>query len=338
MNAEETSKRTSADETDVVLRPWRDESDLPAIAAVLNASVAADGIDIYRSVDEVRNFLEHTPHLDPEKDTFLAEADGRLVAYGDASWSDEIAGGRVYRVDMYVLPDYRATTLPARLFTNVIDRLKAIAATHPVVHPKFLHIVLGESEGRLRTVVEARGFKPTRTFYRMLRADLKDIPDLPLPPGLEIRRVDPTHFRPIYTAMREAFQDHWGTRPASEEDYQRWVNDPVADPDLWQVAWDGDQVAGMVLNVIDEEENRRYDRARGYTEDICVRRPWRRRGLARALIAHSLRVVREAGMTEAALGVDSDNQNGALGLYHDLGYETQWKFFAYRKPLTQEVG
>jgi ribosomal protein S18 acetylase RimI-like enzyme len=90
----------------------------------------------------------------------------------------------------------------------------------------------------------------------------------------------------------------------------------------------------MVLNFIDEDENQRYDRARGFTEDICVRRPWRRRGLARALIARSLRVIADAGMTEAALGVDSDNQTGALDLYLGLGYETRWKFFAFRKPFT----
>jgi ribosomal protein S18 acetylase RimI-like enzyme len=334
MTAKTTTGHTAISELGIVLRPYHGQDDLPAIAAVINASMAADGIDIVRNVNEVRNFLEHSPNFDPSQDTFLAEADGNLIAYGDATWNDENAGGRVYRADTYVLPDYRATSLPAVLFGSLIERLEAVAASHADIQPKVLHVSLGEKEDALRAVVERQGFKPTRTFYRMVRGDLKNIPDIPLPSGLEVRQVRPEDKRAIYEALKEAFRDHWGTRPASEDDYQQWEKDPIANPDLWQVAWDEDEIAGMVLNFVDEDENQRYDRARGYTEGICVRRPWRRRGLARALIARSLQVLADAGMTEAALGVDSDNQTGALDLYLGLGYETRWKFFAFRKPLT----
>jgi len=41
---------------------------------------------------------------------------------------------------------------------------------------------------------------------------------------------------------------------------------------------------------------------RGWTDPIGVRRRWRKQGLARALIARSLRLLREQGMTEAGLG------------------------------------
>ncbi len=331
---EPTTDHTQISDLGIVLRPYSGAADLPAIAEVLNTSMAADGIDVVRNTDEVRNFLEHSPHFDPGQDTFLAEADGKLVAYGDATWNDENAGGRVYRADIYVLPNYRETSLPASLFGRLTERLEQVAAAHADVEPKALHVSLGEKEDALRAVVERQGFKPTRTFYRMVRGDLEHIPDIPMPSGLEVRPVRPEHNRAIYDAMKEAFRDHWGTRPASDDDYRMWTKDPNANPDLWQVAWDKDEIAGMVLNFIDEDENQRYDRARGYTEDICVRRPWRRRGLARALIARSLRVISDAGMTQAALGVDSDNQTGALDLYLGLGYETRWKFFAFRKPLT----
>jgi ribosomal protein S18 acetylase RimI-like enzyme len=107
---------------------------------------------------------------------------------------------------------------------------------------------------------------------------------------------------------------------------------------LWQVAWDGDQVAGMVLNFINHQENLEYDRKRGYTETICVRRPWRRRGLARALIARSFQMHKELGMTEAALGVDAENPNGALRLYQSMGFQQIKRNTVYRKPLWQGAG
>jgi ribosomal protein S18 acetylase RimI-like enzyme len=74
---------------------------------------------------------------------------------------------------------------------------------------------------------------------------------------------------------------------------------------------------------------------RGWLEHISVRAPWRRRGLARAMTAESLRRLRDAGMTEAMLGVDADNPTGALGLYQRLGFEVDARSTAYRRPLTR---
>jgi mycothiol synthase len=333
MNVQKIPNPTTDRAAAFSIRHWRGEADLPIIANVINTSMAADEIDIVRSVDELRSFLEHWPNLDPGQDTFLVELDDEVIAYGDTSWNDEHAGGRTYRADMYVLPAYRDTDVPERLFHSLLSRLQALASRHPGIDDQHFHMMLAEGEERLMALFEDHGFKRARTFFRMVRDSLEGIPDLPMPQGIEVRAVEPGHYRAIYAAMKEAFRDHWGTQPPSEEGYEFWINDPLADPALWQVAWDGDQVAGMVLNFIDHDENRRYDRSRGYTEDICVRRPWRRRGLAKALIARSLRVIADAGMAEAALGVDADNDSGALTLYEDLGYRVQWKMFAYRRPF-----
>ena len=89
----------------------------------------------------------------------------------------------------------------------------------------------------------------------------------------------------------------------------------------------------MVLSFIDQEENAEYGRQRGYTETICVRRPWRRQGLARALIARSFLALKERGMTEAALGVDAENLNGALQLYKSMGFGVVKRHATYRKKM-----
>ena len=73
--------------------------------------------------------------------------------------------------------------------------------------------------------------------------------------------------------------------------------------------------------------------ARGWLEHISVRRPWRGRGLGRALTAEGLRRLRAAGMTEAMLGVDAENPTGALGLYERLGFEVHQRTTAYRLEL-----
>lgn len=44
-------------------------------------------------------------------------------------------------------------------------------------------------------------------------------------------------------------------------------------------------------------------------------------GVATALIGRNPRLLAERGMTEAALGVDTQNQTGALALYERVGFE-----------------
>ena len=51
------------------------------------------------------------------------------------------------------------------------------------------------------------------------------------------------------------------------------------------------------------------------------------------LIAESLRVLRDRGMTSAALGVDADNPSGALGLYEGLGFAVDLRATAWRRSF-----
>jgi ribosomal protein S18 acetylase RimI-like enzyme len=144
--------------------------------------------------------------------------------------------------------------------------------------------------------------------------------------GLELARA-------VFEADVEAFADHWGGFDRSEESLQRWLSNPSNDLSLWMAAFDGDEVAGGVINVVDDATNEARGIRRGWLASVFTRRPWRRRGLARALIARSLVALRERGMTTAALGVDAANPSGALGLYEDLGFAVDYRSTAWRREL-----
>ena len=94
--------------------------------------------------------------------------------------------------------------------------------------------------------------------------------------------------RPVWDADTEAFQDHWGGFDTSDEQLARWLARASFDPTMWVVAYDGDQVAGGVINAIEADENEALGVNRGWLHSVFTRRPWRKRGLARALIARSL--------------------------------------------------
>ena len=159
------------------------------------------------------------------------------------------------------------------------------------------------------TLLRGEGYAATRWFFEMTRPTLDDLPEAPLPPGLEVRPVlTEEQAVAVMLAEDEAFRDHWGHRPESDADRRRWLDDPRQDLSLWQVAYAGAEVAGVVFPLVDAAENERFGR-----------RPWRRRGVARALIVGALLALRQRGLTSAVLGVDADNPTGALGLYETVG-------------------
>ena len=164
--------------------------------------------------------------------------------------------------------------------------------------------------------------------------DLADpIPDRPLPAGLEVRPVVEADHRRIWDADEEAFRDLWNPAERTSEDFVSWFSEPELDTSLWRVAWAGDEVAGSVMAFIFRAENEGFGLRRGWLEHVSVRRPWRKRGIASALMAGALQGLRDAGMTEAALGVDAENQSGALRVYEAMGFRRSRTGVSYRKSF-----
>jgi len=183
-------------------------------------------------------------------------------------------------------------------------------------------VAVTDRDPEQRAAAERLGFRVVRSFAQLVRPNLDDIPDVPLPQGFEIRPIaadDRAMHRRVYDAAKRGFADSWGEEAPSDADFQRFISAPSFDPTLWRVAFHGDGIAGQILNFLEEEVE--VDGSRiGWTESISVQPEFRRRGLARALLAASLRSVRDAGATKAALGVDLMNPADARSLYESLGF------------------
>ncbi|HEY5496272.1 MAG TPA: GNAT family N-acetyltransferase, partial [Candidatus Limnocylindrales bacterium] len=59
-------------------------------------------------------------------------------------------------------------------------------------------------------------------------------------------------------------------------------------------------------------------------------------GVASALISRALRALRDRGMTQAALGVDAQNETGALRLYQRMGFREAARETEWRRPLVRD--
>jgi mycothiol synthase len=315
------------------LRRFRGEADYEVMASIIQQSFDADGIDFLYTADDAKRFYEHPHNFDPYEDTMYVQVGSETVGYLDVVWREESAGTLIYRHGGYLVPSWRRKGIGTAMLRWMEDRLRQIAATHTKDAPRVFRTWSDSRETGKLALLQAHGYKPVRYFFEMVRKMEAPLPHAPLPAGLELRPAKPEHYHRVWEALDEAFRDHWGHTPSAEAEYERWIRDRRFQPELWTIAWDGDQIAGTILNYIDEEENQVHNRKRGFTEDICVRRPWRRKGLARAMLVRSILRLKELGMTEAGLGVDTDNPNGALRLYTSVGFEPVRKSMVLEKPL-----
>ena len=313
-------------------RFFSDASDYGRLSALTIAANRFDDIPYLPSPHNLQVEMEAAEGADPVDDAVIVEVDGQVVA---ATGIERVVREDIptYQVWGTVDPGFRRRGLGTALMGWTLVRARVRASREDPGGRVDLASFAEDSETGQRALLAGVGLEPTRNFFLMRRAGLEGVPDVPLPDGLEIRPVSGDQWRTILDAENEAFRDHWGHREMPKSDYQRTFGQTEVDTSLWVVAWDGHQVAGVVQNWIWPEENERLNIKRGWLEHISVRRPWRRRGLARAITAASLVKLRDAGLDEAMLGVDSENPNGALGLYEGLGFVMRSRAAAYRREF-----
>jgi mycothiol synthase len=319
-------------------RGFRGEQDYPSMLAVIHGSKEADGLERTESLEDITRNYQHLMNSDPYQDMLFVEMYGEVIGYSRVWWQQELEGLRHYNHFTFLLPEWREKGIRRAMLRHNERRLQEIAAGHPEDGPRCFECWASDTETHWASLLISEGYEAMRYGFEMVRPDLENIPDLRLPEGVEVRPVVPEQIPTIWAAVKEAFRDHWGySEQGWDEELAAWQGSPTFQPHLWQVAWDGDQVVGTVQCQIDEAQNQEYGRKRGYTEGICVRRAWRRQGVAKALIARGFQVLKEQGMTEAALGVDADNPNGALQLYKSMGFQVVKQLTTYRKPLVEGV-
>jgi len=321
---------------DLCFRHFRGASDYGPIATVLTISQRADHYERSVTAEFITAAYENSlTNCDPCTDMIMAEVSGEMVGYVRGWWEQESPSLTLYKHVGALLPAWRRKGIGRAMLDWMEARLRYIGGCHPHEAGKYFQASVSQFQEGAAILLERAGYQSVRYFLEMVRPNLEDIPDLPLPDGVETRPVTPDQYRAIWESASEAAQEEWGATGQTENNYQEWLKDPLFQPDLWQIAWDKStgKPAGNVMTYIHHEENKQFDRKRGYTEGVGVAREWRRRGLARALISRSLRAQKEAGMADSALVADSDSTSGVTNLYESCGFQIVKRDTVYRKPL-----
>lgn len=318
-------------------RGFAGKSDYPKMAKLIQEISIADDTQNWTTAEDIERDYGHLVNSKPETDMLMVEdQQGNLAAYVRVDWDLDDEKRQVFGFPFNIHPTARTMPLHSHLLGWVEKRSREVAAETQAASTSILRAFLRnvEKDEMMKEALEGQGFSPVRFMNRMLRNLNEPIEVPPIPEGLEVRPVPESHYRAVIDALDEAFQDHWGHTPLRDADYQAWSSSPVFKPSLWQVAWDGEQVAAGVLNTVDEEANKQFNIQRGITDPIFTRRPWRKRGLARTLLMRSLQMFKDMGMTEAVLGVDTQNPSGAFALYESCGFKPVLRSVFYEKNIT----
>jgi mycothiol synthase len=293
--------------------------DLDAVAALVHACDLADAgvvVTVREHIEEdwrtARDGLE--PHV------LLAHArDGSLVGLAQVFGLNPEQS-----VDAWVRvhPEHRNRGLGTSLAAWAEERAAGLV---PVgASSKLYNSLPVEDEAGDRLLVD-RGFAPVRVFWHMERV-FDDDPEPPeVPPGCELRPyAHPADAETVHDVLEDAFADHWGYEPYPHDLAMEQLS--RRDPGLIWVATCDDAAAGALIARTLEDT--------GWIDDLGVRRPWRGRGIARALLRQAFGELARRGIGSVALNVDSENTTGATRLYESVGMRARRAWRVYEKPLS----
>ena len=284
--------------------------DFPAVATLLREDEEhLYGRPSYIGEGEVH---EWTSTADLASGSWLFENDDGINAVGWA-W---IEHDRVAAIGA-VHPRHKLTGLGARLL-DLSERFGRASG-----HPRLQQYALG-SDNAATALLTSRGYRDVRHFYDMA-IQLETPPEVPDVPIETLHEGDEQAF---HAALDEAFLDHWEHHSLPfDEWWSRRAGAPGHDLSLWFLIRDGDEIAAVA-------RNEAHRNGGGYVGHVGVRRPWRGRGYAKALLLHTFREFWNRGVRRVTLGVDAESPTGATHLYERVGMHVEAENVVFEKALT----
>jgi mycothiol synthase len=287
-------------------------------AAAVDELISAADVAVQGwSESSVPELLAWWRMMDLEHDSWLLHEGDVLVAYAAG-----FGHADAFELDGFVHPQHRGRGFGTWLVARGEERARERGK------PELQAFSLA-GDDRAHRLFEQCGMSERRRYYRMMIELDDEPPETELPDGFALETFDPKDAEAFHDALVEAFEDEWNfvAMPFEEWRELRLVKDPDFDPALWFVVRDGDEIAAVMRNEPDRS-------GAGFIGALGVRKPWRRRGVAQALLQHAFAEFYRRGKRRVALGVDAENPTGATRLYERAGMHVAFEAVAYGKELT----
>lgn len=313
--------------SDVHWRPAT-SADAPTVGVLFQTIAERAPAGLETILVEVESRLA-APRLDLARDTLVgAAADGDILAYAEAADMGVGQGQFRIRLTNAVHPS-SGEHIAQHTHRWLLDRAGLL---HRERHPE-LPAVLGArcaagDTARL-ALLAGSGFEVVRWQHDLVRLVDKPLPPIATPPDIAIVRYEPEWDEAARVAHNDAYAD---SPSALLPDRQSWPTHAVGlatflpDASFLALADErGEQVIAAFLYSLNHTDTTGEPEAALHC--LGTRAPWRRRGLARALIGHAWAAYQQAGCHQVRLQVASDNP-AAITLYQNLGFNDSGRSYA----------
>ncbi len=260
-------------------------------------------------------------NFDLENDAWLIFAsDGTLAGYMDMYHRGDVVQ---LNNNSCVHPAHKNRGIEEWMLERAEEWAREHATEEPIV---IRHVVNANAPARVARM-ERWGYDAVRQAW-IMHIDLDKQPAAPIvPEGIVVRAFERGRDeRAAWSCIQEAFRDLWQHQDVPYDEWASYVLEHKAwSPELSYLAFDGDEIVGTTITLNDE--------LGGWMQQVAVRRPWRNRGIALALLQTVFGELYRRGVPDAGLEVDSANPSGALRVYERAGMRVKDHFTEFRKEL-----
>jgi GNAT superfamily N-acetyltransferase len=318
--------------------------DREAIAAVVNAH-SLDVLGTKRALIDQHGQLRFARYVPAGAERAVAvDADAQVIGF---QYLVSQPPCLVHELGGAVHPAYRGQGVGTQLLDWAERRARELLPQAPDDANVVLQSHMFADDRHAQALLASAGYRQVREWIH-LAIEMDEPPPAPVwPDGITVRLMDQNHDWPaVGSALEEAFVDHWGQLPLAESaesetedgadteadasDDEDDEDDPYSNSrDFCFVAQYGGEVAGSCLGnakTIECPDS-------GKVGSLSIRRPFRRRGLARAMMYHALGEFYRHGTRRVITDTDSDSFTGADYLYQQIGMRVYRREHLYEKVL-----
>ena len=296
---------------------------LADIEAVCSLIAKQNIADYGEALTTTNDLTKSWQTMDLEHATCLAYAEGKLMGYGELRDGDS----------PFI---YLAAPSHMDLGFQLLTILEEKALRQKMEKIEFFTRI-SENNQTLLKIFASYGYKTNLSFL-IMELDLEATPDIPQwPTGICVRCFVPGQDEQVtYLADEEVSEDRGYHQPLDFEAWSRRMRlkSEQFDPGLWFLACEARsaEIAGLALNLY------RPQSSTGWVDHLGVRRAWRKKGIGKALLLHSLGEFYRRDVRHIKLTVDSKSLTNAPRLYESVGMKPVQQYHIYTKSVVQDHG
>ena len=296
-------------------------SDLPEIAALISEGMSFDGLTIVQTAEELEEEFGG-PYCFLDQDVMVAEHESQIIGAGYTIFlPSETKEERCY-IFGTTKPQFRGNGIGTAVMQWATEHGESLLRSTNRTIPKYLRSDMSATNSTAGSLFQSFNMSPAR-WNDDLIIDLANSPEVFTAIGYSIVPWVSSRNEEARIAKNQAFMDHWGSTPTSEEGWEQLVHGSTARLDQSFFALDqNEKIIGVLLSHRYESDDEVLGKRIGWIDKLATLSEHRKKSVGKSLITHALAAYKRDGLTHGALDVDTENPTGAYGLYTSVGFST----------------